>query len=52
MKLILNKREIQELALWGYQYKDKSEEVGVPFDEDELALLSKIDKLRGRKEGT
>jgi len=50
MKLIINKLEIQLLALWGYTYKQKSEEVGLPFEEDELRLLKKIDKLRGKKE--
>jgi hypothetical protein len=49
MKLIINKREIQELALWGYHYKDKCEEVRIPFEADENKLLAKIDKLRGKR---
>jgi len=49
MKLIINKREIQELALWGSVYKDKTEEIGMKFEEDQLKLLAKIDRLRAKK---
>jgi hypothetical protein len=54
MRLILNKRELQELALWGSVYKTKTEEVGMKFEEDQIRLLEKIEKLKKPKgkEGT
>lgn len=48
MIIRISKRDVAEILLWGSSYKDVSEEVGVPFEEDEIELMN---YLRRRWEG-
>ncbi len=40
--------EVQELRLWGYAYKEKQEETGLKFEEDQKKILTKLNTLVGK----
>lgn len=48
MNLRLTKMEVQELRLWGYAYKEKQEETGLKFEEDQKKILTKLNTLVGK----
>lgn len=45
VRLLLRREECQFILCWAQTAKDKAEEVGVPFEADELILVSKIRKV-------
>ena len=42
--LRLTRKEVQLLKLWGYEYKQFLESVGVPWDDDLEKLKQKLNK--------
>lgn len=44
----LNKRDLQEIVLWGVSYKMKCEDVDVKFEKDEIDTLVKVGKARDK----
>lgn len=44
MNLRINKHELQLLKLWGTIAESQAESVGVPFEEDEIKLLKKLEE--------
>ena len=41
--------EVQELLLWGKDYKDGQESVGMDWDEDQQKIVGKLRKSIGKK---
>lgn len=43
--------EVQELLLWGQEYREKQEEVGLSWDPDQKKIIDKLNKSIGREGG-
>lgn len=48
MRIRLSRSDIQHILLWAQQSKDKAEEVGLPFEADELAIIDKLKTIRDK----
>lgn len=40
--------EVQELILWGSEYRERQESVGMGWDEDQQVIIDKLKKAIGR----
>ncbi len=49
MRLLINKRDLQNLILWGTDAEYKAKSVGIPFESDELKTIKKLKELRYTK---